>query len=181
MQIPSYDAAHDSIVSEDFSGFRALDAHCHKCKTQLGRFDDRKNGISLFKWKLSIVDQSGAGKDKFGSAPPSLSQCLAAALIATQARSGSAKVVLQGETEAITVWILNPRVKFSCSVKQGVYAMKLLFQPKTMDEEEILLPDQVVREAKEILEQGNEYLPLDEKQRQFNPTEGPWTVSLLER
>ncbi|KAK7699669.1 hypothetical protein SLS64_011442 [Diaporthe eres] len=181
LMIPRYDAAHESIVSQDFSGFRALDAHCHKCKTQLGRLDNRKNGLSLFKWKLNLVDQAGVDKDSYLSALPSLSQCLAAALIATQARSGSAKVVLQGEKEAVTVWILNPRVKFSCSAKQGVYAMKLLFQPKTMDEEEILLPDQVVREARTILEQGNEYLPLDEKERQFNPVEGAWTVSLLER
>ncbi|KAJ0114265.1 hypothetical protein J7T55_010653 [Diaporthe amygdali] len=179
--IPRYDAAHDSIVSQDYSGFRTLDAHCHKCKTQLGRVDNRKNGLALFKWKLNLVDQAEAGKSKPSSAPPSLSHCLAAALVATQARSGSAKVVLQGEKEAVTVWILNPHVKFSCSAKQGVYAMKLLFQHKAMDEEEILLPDQVVQEAKKILEQGNEYLPLDEKQRQFNPVDGPWMVSLLEQ
>lgn len=168
-------------MSQDFSGFRALDAHCHKCKAQLGRLDNRKSGLSLFKWKLNLGGQAGVDKDSYLLAPPSLSQCLASALIATQARSGSAKVVLQGEKEAITVWILNPRIKFSCSAKQGVYAMKLLFQPKAMDEEEILLPDQVVQEAKKILELGNEYLPLDEKERQFNPVEGPWKVSLLER
>ena len=181
MQIPRYDAAHESIVSQDFSGFRALDAHCPKCKTQLGRPDNRKNGLSLFKWKLNLVGQAGVDNDSYLLAPPSLSQCLAAALIATQARSGSAKVVLQGEEEAVTVWILNPHVRFSCFSKQGVYAMKLLFQPKTTDEEEILLPDQFVLEARGILEQGNAYLPLDEKERQFNPVEGPWTVSLLER
>lgn len=168
-------------MSQDLSGFRALDAHCHKCQTQLGRLDNRKNGLSLFKWKLNLVGQAGVDSDPYLLAPPSLSQCLAAALIATQARSGSAKVVLQGEKEAVTVWILNSHVKFSCFAKQGVYAMKLLFQAKAMDEEEILLPDQVVREAKKILEQGNEYLPLDEKKRQFNPVEGPWTVCLLER
>lgn len=168
-------------MSQDFSGFRALDAHCHKCKIQLGRLDNRKNGLSLFKWKLRLIEPTSVNNDSYLSAPPSLSQCLAAALIATQARSGSAKVVLQGEKEAVTVWILNPRVKFSCSSKQGVYAMKLLFQPKTMDEEEILLPDQVVREARTILEQGNDYLPPDEKEKQFNTVEGPWTVSLLER
>lgn len=181
MQIPRYDGEHETIVSQDFSGFRGLDAHCHKCKTQLGRLDSRKNGLSLFKWKLNLVEQGGVCKSPYLSAPPTLSQCLAAALIATQARSGSAKVVLQGVKEAVTVWILNPHVKFSCSAKQGVYAMKLLFQPRTMDEEEILLPDQVVREVRMILERGNEYLPLDEKERQFHPMEGPWTVSLLER
>lgn len=158
-----------------------MDAHCHRCKTQLGRLDNRKHGLSLFKWKLNLVGQAGSKKDSYLLVTPSLSRCLAAALIATQARSGSAKVVLQGEKEAVTVWILNPNVKFSCSAKQGVYAMKLLFQPKTMDEEEILLPDQVVREVTRILERGNEYLPLDEKERQFNPVEGPWRVSLLER
>lgn len=181
MQIPRYDEKHENIVSQDFSGFRALDAHCHRCKTQLGRLDSRKNGLSLFKWKLDLVEQAGIGESPCPSAPPTLSQCLAAALIATQARSGSAKAVLQGAQEAVTVWILNPHVKFSCSAKQCVYAMKVLFQPRTMDEEEILLPDQVVREVRTILELGNEYLPLDEKERQFDPVEGSWTVSLLER
>lgn len=179
--IPRYDEKHENIVSQDFSGFRALDAHCHRCKTQLGRLDSRKNGLSLFKWKLDLVEQAGIGESPCPSAPPTLSQCLAAALIATQARSGSAKAVLQGAQEAVTVWILNPHVKFSCSAKQCVYAMKVLFQPRTMDEEEILLPDQVVREVRTILELGNEYLPLDEKERQFDPVEGSWTVSLLER
>lgn len=179
--IPPYDGEHESTVSRDFSGFRALDVLCHNCKTQLGCLDSRKNGLSLFKWKLDLVEQQGIEKGPYSSAPPSLSQCLAAALIATQARSGSAKVVLQGAEEAVTVWILNPHVTFSCSAKQGVHAMKLLFQPRTMDEEEMLLPDQVVREIRTILERGNGYLPLDEKERHFHPTEGSWTVSLLER
>jgi ubiquitin-protein ligase E3 D len=181
MQMPLYDGEQESIVSHDFNGFRALDAHCHKCKTQLGRLDRRKNGLSLFKWKLNLVEQAGVGMYLPLSVAPSLSQCLAAALVATQARSGSAKVVLQGVKEAVTVWIINTHVKFSCLAKQGVHAMKLLFQPRTMDEEEMLLPDQVVREAKLILEQGNEFLPPDEKERQFHPAEDPWIVSLLER
>lgn len=168
-------------MSQDFSGFRALDAHCHKCKTQLGRLDSRKNGLSLFKWKLDLVEQRAIGKSPYSLAPPSLSKCLAAALIATQARSGSAKVVLQGVQEAVTVWILNPHVKFSCSARQGVHAIKLLFQPRAMDEEEMLLPDQVVREVRTMLERVNGYLPLDEKERHFHPAEGSWTVSLLER
>ncbi|KAG8159092.1 hypothetical protein KVR01_010753 [Diaporthe batatas] len=179
--IRRYDGGHENIVSKDFSGPRALDAHCHKCKTQLGRLDGRKNGLSIFKWKLNLGEHAGVEKSPSLSAPPSLSQCLAAALIDIQARSGSAKVVLQGVEEVITVWILNSQVKFSCSAKQGVCAMKVLFQPRFMDEEEILLPDHVVQEVRTILERGNKYLPLDERERQFDPTEGSWTVSLLER
>lgn len=113
--------------------------------------------------------------------PPTLSHCLATALIATQARTGSAKVVLQGDKEAITIWILNPHVKFSCKEKQKVSAMKLLFQDRAMDEDEIDLPDGVVEEIRAILHESNGYLPPDEKNKQFNSQEGAWTVALFER
>lgn len=82
------------------------------------------------------------------------------------------------------MWILNPYVRFSCQAKQqATTAMKLLFQNKAMDEdeEEIFLPDEVVREARAILEAGNEYLPPGDKTTLFRPDEGPWTVSMLER
>lgn len=156
---------------------------CASCYTQLGHFESRKWGISLFKWESDLVDdkKTGDADEKPLPSAPTLSHCLAAALVETQARCGTAKVVLQGETEAITVWILNPYVKFSCHAKQQVAAMKLLFQNKAMDEEELVLPDEVVREAREILQEGNTYLPPDEKATVFRPEEGTWTVSLLER
>lgn len=116
------------------------------------------------------------------AAPPTLSHCLAAALVATQARYGSAKVVLQGEKEAVTVWILNPSIRFSCLAKQGVPAMKLLYRSGAFDDvEEINITDEAIREIKAVLEVGNTYLPPDEKIKAFGGEEETWTVSLLER
>ncbi|KUI61209.1 hypothetical protein VP1G_08406 [Cytospora mali] len=171
---------------EDLSGFRSLDAFCRGCRTQLGRFDNRKNGVSLFKWKLNMAEHVGAedlltSEYRYLPDPPTLSHCLAAALVATQARSGSAKVVLQGEKEAVTVWILNPSIRFSCLAKQSIPAMKLLYKSEAMDEEEINVPDEIINEIKVALEEGNAYLPPDEKTRTFGGQEGTWTVSLLER
>lgn len=179
-------AASGTVLSKDPSGFRYLDAFCHGCHTQLGRFDNRKNGVSLFKWKLNVAEHVGSedlatNDHRYLSDTPTLSHCLAAALVATQARSGSAKAVLQGEKEAITMWILNPSIRFSCLAKQGIFAMKLLYRTEAMDEEEINVPDEVIREIRAVLEEGNTYLPPDEKVRAFGGPEDTWTVSLLER
>lgn len=132
--------------------------------------------MSLFKWKLNLVDDDTPTPD-----PPTLSQCLAAALVANQARSGSAKVVLQGERDAITIWVLNPHVRFSCLAKAPIAAMKLLYQDKEMDEDEINLPDEAIGEVRQTLQEGSRYLPPDEKTKQFNLKEDPWIVTLLER
>lgn len=191
LMVPYNALVSGSVQSEDIGGFRTLDAFCRGCHSQLGRFDNRKNGVSLFKWKLNMMEHVGAdglltseyitSDYRHLPDPPTLSHCLAAALVATQARSGSAKVVLQGEKEAVTVWILNPSIRFSCLAKQGVSAMKLLYRSEAMDEEEINVTDEVVEEIKKILEEGNAYLPPDEKTRAFGGQEGTWTVSLLER
>ncbi|ROW00349.1 hypothetical protein VMCG_07303 [Cytospora schulzeri] len=186
LMVPYNALASGNLLSEDVSGFRSLDAFCRGCNSQLGRFDNRKSGVSLFKWKLNMVEHAGAG-DLLTSEyrqrpdPPTLSHCLAAALVATQARSGSAKVVLQGEKEAVTVWILNPSIRFSCLAKHCIPAMKLLYRSETMDEEEINVTDEVIKEIKKVLEEGNTYLPPDEKTRSFGGQEDTWTVSLLER
>lgn len=154
-------------------------ALCPGCTTQLGHFEHRKNGASLFKWKLKIVDDASVSTASPNA--PTLSHCLAAALLATQARSGAGKVVLQGEGEAITIWVLNPHIKFSCMEKQKVPAMKLLFQSKAMDEEEIDLPDEIVKEVYSILQESNRYLPPDEKSKVVPGQDGAWAVALLER
>lgn len=154
-------------------------ALCPVCTTQLGHFEHRKNGVSLFKWRLKIVDD--ASTSTASPIAPTLSHCLAAALIATQARSGAGKVVLQGKEEAVTIWVLNSHIKFSCVEKQKVPAMKLLFQNKAMDEEEIDLPDDIVKEVRGLLQQSNRYLPPDEKTTVVPGQNGAWTVALLER
>lgn len=173
------------------TGLLASAASCPGCGTQLGHFDTRRDGVSLFKWKLNLAADDGPAPD-----PPSLSQCLAAALVANQARSGSAKVVLQGESEAITVWILNPHIKFSSCRVQSLQqeqqqqtkaaaagaAMKLLYQDRAMeDEDEIDLPDEAIREIRQTLRESSGYLPPDERTKQFGPKGDAWTVTLLER
>lgn len=171
----------DKSVSAPSSGLPSLAASCPNCGTHLGHFDIRKGGVSLFKWKLDLTN--GSSDQLPATKPPTLSQCLAAALVATQARSGSAKVILQGDKEAITIWILNPHIKFSCLAKQKISAMKLLYQDKAMamEADEINLPDEVIAEVREILQEGSKYLPPDEKVKQFNIQEAPWKVALLER
>lgn len=152
---------------------------CPSCSTQLGHFERRKNGVSLFKWRIKLIDEASPSTTSQNA--PELSHCLAAALIATQARSGAGKVVLQGEEEAITLWVLNPHIKFSCAERERVPAMKLLFQNKAMDEEEIDLPDEVVKEVRGVLQDSRRYLPLDERNKMVPSLDGAWTVALLER
>lgn len=154
-------------------------ALCRGCSTQLGHFEPRKNGVSLFKWKLKIVENANVSTSSDNA--PTLSHCLSAALIATQARSGTGKVVLQGKEEAITVWVLNPHIKFSCLEKQKVPAMKLLFQNTSMEEEEIGLPDDIVTEVRVALQESNRHLPFNEKTTMLPGHSGAWTVALLER
>lgn len=164
-------------------------ASCPDCGTQLGHFDNRKGGASLFKWKLDILAVTDDTIRVTNTNPPTLSQCLAAALVANQARSGSAKVVLQGETEAITVWVLNPYVKFASLSKKPspsspfpAAAMKLLYREQAMEEEdEINLPNEAIQEIRQTLQQGTTWLPPDEKSKQFSVKEDPWMVTLLER
>lgn len=156
-------------------------ASCPGCGTQLGLLDSRKGGVSLFKWKLNLI-HSLCDKINDVPPPPSLSQCLAAALMANQARSGSAKVVLRGESESMMVWVLNPYVKFSCLEKPPTMAMKLLYRDRATDEEdELNLPDEAIREMRQALLEGSGYLPRDERVKKFSPKEDAWMVTLLER
>ncbi|KAK7731008.1 hypothetical protein SLS53_008879 [Cytospora paraplurivora] len=179
-KVPYGSSASDTALPEDPSGFRSLDAICRGCRAQLGRFDNRKNGVSLYKWKLNMAEETASSLKLVD--PPTLSHCLAAALFATQARYGSAKVILQGEKEAVTVWILNSSIRFSCLAKQGAPAMKLLYRLGAIDDvEEINVTDEAIREIKAALEEGNTYLPPDEKVKAFGGSEDSWAVSLLER
>lgn len=96
--------------------------------------------------------------------------------------------MLQGKSQAITTWVLNPHIKFSClsqgsSKKAATSAMKLLYQDKAMDEEdEIYLPDEAIEEIRATLQEGNRYLPPDEKEmKRFGAKQEPWMVTLLER
>lgn len=149
---------------------------CTGCGTQLGTYDLRKSAATLFKWKLNITSYT-----LIDTAPesvlPSLSHCVAAALAATQAHSGSAKMVLLGDKETLSLWVLNPHLTYSCNTQAKVPAMKILFHSEPSDVEEITLPDAIIKEIRDILTKSSLALPPGE--RTF--AKGNWSVGLLER
>lgn len=155
---------------------------CVQCGTQVGQFESRKNGFSLYKWAVDLLNGPLDTKPHYPS--PNLAQCLAAALLEIQARDNSAMIVLQGDDkEALTVWVLNPHILFSCNAVQKAKAMKVLFQTKAVDEAvgELELPDAVVKELRETLQRSTEFLPPGERTTQRPRQEGVWTVGFLQR
>lgn len=159
-----------------------LATSCLQCGTQIGHFEFRKNGFSLYKWAVNLIN--GPLNIKPRHPPPNLAQCLAAALLEIQARDNSAMVVLQGDDkEALTVWVLNPHIVFSCNAVQRAKAVKVLFQTKAVDEAvgELELPDSVVKDVRETLQMSNGFLPPGEKTTQRPRQEGIWAVGFLQR
>lgn len=155
---------------------------CLQCGARLGHFEFRKNGFSLYKWAVNLINGPSDIKPRYP--PPNLSQCIAAALLEIQARDNSAMVVLQGDDkEVLTVWVLNPHILFSCNTVQKAKAVKVLFQTKAVDEAvgELELPDEVVKELRETLQRSTEFLPPGEKTTQRPRQEGVWTVGFLQR
>ncbi|KAJ4407103.1 hypothetical protein N0V82_009986 [Gnomoniopsis sp. IMI 355080] len=156
--------------------------YCAQCGMQVGHFESRKNGFSLYKWAVNLIDSPSDTKPRFD--PPNLAQCLAAALLETQARDNSAMVVLQGDDkEVLTVWVLNPHILFSCNAVQKVKAVKVLFQTKAVDEAvgEIDLPDAVVKDVRETLQTSTDFLPPGEKSMKRPRQEDAWNVGFLQR
>lgn len=157
-------------------------ASCSQCGTQLGHFEIRKDGFSLYKWAIDLVDGSSRIESRYPA--PNLAQCVAAALLDIQARDNSAMIVLRGEDkEALTIWVLNPHILFSCNAVQKARAVKVLFQTKAVNEAvgELELPDAVVKELRETLQRSADFLPPDEKTTQRPRQEGVWTVGFLQR
>lgn len=155
---------------------------CVQCRTQVGQFEPQKNGFSLYKWAVDLLNGSLDTKPRHP--PPSLAQCLAAALLEIQARDNSAMIILQGaEKEALTIWVLNPHIVFSCNAVQKAKAIKVLFQTKAVDEAvgELELPDAVVKELREVLQRSTDFLPPGERTTQRPRQEGVWNVGFLQR
>lgn len=155
---------------------------CLQCSAQLGHFEFRKNGFSLYKWAVNLINGPLDIQPRYP--PPNLAQCLSSALLEIQARDNSAMVVLQGnDQEAMTVWVLNPHIVFSCNAVQRAKAVKVLFQTRAVDEAvgELELPDSVVKEVRETLQRSNEFLPPDERTTKRPLQEGVWAVGLLQR
>lgn len=159
-----------------------MQTSCVQCSTQLGHFEFRKNGFALYKWAVTFLNEPTDVRPR--AAAPNLAQCISAALLEIQARDNSAKVVLQGnDNEAITVWVLNPHVVFSCLAVQRAKAMKVLFRNEAMAEAagELELPDAVVLSIRGSLEKSNGFLPSAEKTAQIGVGKDTWNVGLLQR
>lgn len=155
---------------------------CLECSTQLGHFEFRKNGFTLYKWAVKFINEATDIKPR--TAAPNLAQCISAALLEIQARDNSAKVVLQGDDkEAITVWVLNPHIVFSCLAVQRAKAMKVLFRNEAMPEAagELELPDAVVLDIRGSLQRSNDFVPPAEKTANLGIKQGTWNVGLLQR
>lgn len=169
---------------------RNLNVFCSSCHSQLGFFNFRAFAVTLLKWQISCKSASGA--------MPGISECLAATLISSMARSGSSKSLVtpipetiqnkvKGELQnALHIWVLNSSIVYSSSgAPQRTPAIKLLFRSidpdeadkmlgmVTCDSQEINLPAQAVRDVVRSLEESNALLPPTE--RMFKD----WKVGLL--
>lgn len=155
-------------------------AKCVQCSTQIGHFEFRKTGFTFYKWTVTFANGGPSDQLHPRTAPPNLAQCISAALLEIQARDNAAKVVLQGDhAEAVTVWVLNPHVVFSCRATQRARAIKVLWREGALDEAagELEVPDEVVAEVRASLVRSGEFLPVGER----TAMGGVWNVGLLQR
>jgi len=142
---------------------RSLNMFCSSCHALLGFFNFRTVAATLLKWQLTCNSESGGS--------PSISECLAATLTSTIARSGSSKsliipiteTVLQKEPSqegvdntneegtVIHIWVLNSSIVYSSSSSSGgsIPAMKLLYRLLPHSEAEHML-EEVTCEAQEV-------------------------------
>jgi ubiquitin-protein ligase E3 D len=121
---------------------RMLYVHCSGCSSHLGFFNTSIASVVVFKWQVACQTVSLRLE-------PTSSDCLAASLLATLARSGSSKSVViptvpilpepgataadQSSTTAsspLYIWILNGNMTYSTSVRRGspCPALKLLYR-----------------------------------------------------
>lgn len=180
---------------QDCPVLRSLNIFCTSCESQLGHFNFRTAAVTLFKWQTAFPSITASSP----SSLPSVSQCLAAILIATVARSGSSKSLIMPVSETsesrpadrkaiIHLWVLNSTIKYASSSGKGVVpAIKLLYRPIskreaekmleniTSDAQEVNLPQEDVGAVMTALEDSNELLPLGD--RLFKG----WKVGLLRR
>ncbi|KAK0656834.1 ubiquitin-conjugating enzyme E2-binding protein [Cercophora newfieldiana] len=166
----------------------SLNVFCSSCQTQLGFFNFRAAAVTLLKWQVSCKSASGI--------LPDVSECLAATISSTIARSGSSKsliIPVAGSSEkadqVIHVWVMLSRgIVYSTSAVEGCTpAIKLFYQLISQEEADKML-EEIMCDAQEInlpvsgikdvighLEDSNILLPASE--RRFKD----WKVGLLKR
>lgn len=167
---------------------RSLNVFCSSCQTQLGFFNFRAAAVTLLKWQVSCKSTSGV--------LPDVSECLAATISSTIARSGSSKsliIPVAGTSEraeqVIHVWVLLSRgIVYSSTMIEGyTSAIRLFYQlisPEEADKmleeincdaQEINLPVNAIKDVIYQLEESSKVLPISE--RNFKG----WNVGLLKR
>ncbi|ROT39724.1 hypothetical protein SODALDRAFT_274708 [Sodiomyces alkalinus F11] len=139
---------------------RLLHVCCSNCNSHLGFFNVSIASVALFKWKVDCRTSSPCP-------PPTSSDCLAAALLATLSRSGSSKSVIiptiaslqhvatnssasaaNGANGtgpsiplALNIWILNGNIVYSSTKREGRprSALKLFYRRIPQEEADKLL------------------------------------------
>lgn len=156
---------------------RMLSIRCANCACHNGYFNISISSVVLFKWQVSCQTVSARLE-------PTASDCLAANLLATLARSGSAKSVVlptllpQVPTaHAIHIWILNGNMAYSSTAQRGGArpALKLLYRYIAQDKaeemlesfstdiQEVNLPADAIEAVVASLETSTLYLPPAER------------------
>ncbi|CAK7232294.1 E3 ubiquitin-protein ligase E3D [Sporothrix curviconia] len=177
---------------------RGLHIYCPSCRAQVGYLTlRRQQSIHLFKWQVSV-----AGAD---STAPTITDCVAATLVATIQRTGSSKSFFlpiyeleggdavegedKGEERVLHIWVLNSNIGYAAWPAETVPgpAIKLLYRfvarkeaDKTLDRpnsdvQEINLPRETIAAVVGLLQDSNGLLP--PRDRLFQE----WKIALLGR
>ncbi|PHH72122.1 hypothetical protein CDD80_4756 [Ophiocordyceps camponoti-rufipedis] len=160
---------------------------CGECRTQLGLFSPSSPSVTLFKWQVTCETVS-TGR------APSISECLAATLLAAISRSACAKSVVvpyedRGSTaKALHLWVLNANLVYSSSARQGKRAaLKMLYREISIEEahglvdsltsdvQEMSLSTKAIKAVRRALEASSALMP--ERERCFRG----WSAGLLDR
>ena len=180
-----------STTPQDGDLPRLQGASCARCHAVIGLLETYNQSVRLFKWQIKC--------QTLGSVKaPGATDCLAAALMATMSRSGSAKVMVLpvSATAASTdsepvlhLWILNSNITYASTEAPGGVrtAIKLFYRvigrseadglldPMASDIQDLALAEEALRESIRYLEASNKLLP--EEQRHYQN----WKVGLLDR
>jgi ubiquitin-protein ligase E3 D len=172
-------------------------ASCSKCASGVGVFDPITRAVSLFKWQVNCETNGGDPRPS-----PDVGQCLAATLMASISRSGSAKTILApisiggsrntrpDGSRSVYLWVLNPNVVYNSTASRhgsSTTALKLLYRSLPVQEgneiidamnsdvQEFNFPTSAIEAIITTLEYSNALLP--KKERSLKE----WNVGLLRR
>lgn len=180
----------------DGRDIRGLNVYCAACRAQIGYYSLRMQSVNVFKWQ---VDCQSVESTEQKSKPPTVSDCVAATLVATIARTGSSKSVIlpiyevsstsssDSDTKVLQIWVLNSGICYSSAKTEPKRAIKLLYKyidraeaddlvvKLNSDVQEINLPSDTIEAVAQQLEVSHGLLPVSE--RAFKD----WKIGLVER